>query len=122
MEDLEPLDSDDGDELEAEIMRADHAFGSESVGTTAEEALEGESLDELLAEERPDPPEADEVLALVDDGPVDLEDELVGEGVVERDEFASPEEAAISVRDEAPGATDHEDQHGDQDDEDDFED
>jgi hypothetical protein len=122
MEDLEPLDSDDGDELEAEIMRADHAFGSESVGTTAEEALEGESLDELLAEERPDQPEVDEVLALVDDGPVDLEDELVGEGVVERDEFASPEEAAISVRAEAPGATDHEDQHGEQDDEDDFED
>ena len=41
MEDLEPQDADEGDEQEAEIMRADHAFATESVGTTAEEALEG---------------------------------------------------------------------------------
>src|SRR6266511_3024002 len=69
MEDQEPRDADDGDELEAEIMQADHAFGAESVGTT------------------------------------------VGEAVVERDEFASPEETALTVRDTAPGATDHDDPH-----------
>lgn len=37
----DPWDRDDGDELEAEIMRADHAFGAESFGTTAEEVLAG---------------------------------------------------------------------------------
>ena len=30
---------------------------------------------------------------------------------MQRDEFASPEEAAITVRDSAPGATDHDDPH-----------
>src|SRR5205823_4475824 len=59
MEDMEPQDADEGDELEAEIMRADRAFATESVGTTAEEALEGETLDQRLAEERPERPGTD---------------------------------------------------------------
>ena len=54
-------------------------------------------------------------LGLEDEGVPDREDELIAEGSVEMDEFASPEEAALSVRDEAPGATDHEDPHPDQD-------
>jgi hypothetical protein len=111
MEDEEPRDADDGDELEAEIMQADHAFGSESVGTTVEEELAGESLDQHLAEERPDRPEVDTTLSVVDEGPSDNEEELVGEAVVERDEFASPEETALTVRDSVPGATDHDDPH-----------
>jgi len=111
MEDQEPRDADEGEELEAEIMRADHAFGSESFGTTAEEALEGESLDRRLAEERPDRPNTEEVLSVIDEGPSDDEEELVADAVVERDEFASPEEAALSERDSAPGATDHDDPH-----------
>ena len=119
MEDLEPRDSDEGDELEASILQADHAFASESVGTTAQEALEGESLDELLAEEQPDRPAVDEALEVIDDGLTDDEDELVADTVLERDPFAAPEEAALSVRDSVPGATDHEDQHGEQDDEED---
>src|SRR6266508_2804019 len=81
MDDQEPRDADEGDELEAEIMQADHAFGAESVGTT------------------------------VDEGPADDEEELVGDAVVEHDEFASPEETALTVRDSAPGATDHDDPH-----------
>lgn len=111
MEDQEPRDADEGDELEAAIMQTDHAFGAESVGTTAEEGLRGESLDQRLAEERPERPVADETLSVVDEGVVDDESELVGEAVVARDEFASPEEAAMSVRDDAPGATDHDDPH-----------
>jgi hypothetical protein len=111
MEDLEPRDSDDGDELEADIMQADHAFGSESVGTTIEEELAGETLDQRLAEERPDRPSVDEVLEVIDDGPSDDEAELVGDAVVERDEFAAPEEAALTVRDSVPGATDRDDPH-----------
>lgn len=111
MEDQEPRDADDSDELEAAIMQTDHAFGAESVGTTAEEGLEGESLDQRLAEERPDRPSTDEALSVVDEGMSDEEGELVGDAVTQRDEFASPEEAAMSVRDSAPGATDHDDPH-----------
>ena len=111
MEDQEPRDADESDQLEAAIMQTDHAFGAESVGTTAEEGLEGESLDRRLAEERPDPASVDETLSVVDEGMPDEEDELVGETVEQRDEFASPEEAAMSVRDRAPGATDHDDPH-----------
>jgi hypothetical protein len=109
--DQEPRDADEGDELEAAIMQTDHAFGAESVGTTVEEALEGESLDERLAEERPERPSIDETLSVVDEGLSDEEDELVGDAVTQRDEFASPEEAAMSVRESAPGATDHDDPH-----------
>lgn len=107
----DPWNGDDGNELEAEIMRADHAFGAESKGTTPEEALEGQSLGEALARERPEGRTTEETLGIVDDGALDEEDELVAEGSVEHDDFASPEEAALSVRDEAPGATDHEDPH-----------
>lgn len=111
MEDLEPRDADESDELEAAIMQADHAFGSESEGTTVEEELAGESLDERLAEEQPDRPSVDVALSVVEEGSPDDEDELVGDVVAERDEFASPEEQALSVRDSAPGATDHDDPH-----------
>jgi hypothetical protein len=111
MEDQEPRDADDGDELEAAILQADHAFGAEAVGTTAQEELAGESLDQRLAEERSDRPSVDAALSVVDEGPSDDEGELVGEAVIERDEFASPEESALSVRDDAPGATDHDDPH-----------
>ena len=111
MEDQEPRDADESDELEAAIMQTDHAFGAESVGTTAEEGLRGDSLDQRLAEEQPERPVVDEALSVVDEGIVDDESELVGEAVTERDEFASPEEAAMSVRDDAPGATDHDDPH-----------
>jgi len=113
MDDVEPQDADESDELEAEIMQADHAFGTESVGTTAEEALEGETLDQRLAEERPERPSTDEVLSVADEGVSDDEDELVGEGVLERDEFAAPEEIAVTERDRVPGATDHADPHPD---------
>ena len=107
----DPWEGDDGSELEAEIMRADHAFGAELRGTTAEEAVAGQSLDEALARERPEGRTTEEALEVVDDGVPDEEGELVAEGSLERDGFASPEEAALSVRDEAPGATDHDDPH-----------
>jgi hypothetical protein len=107
----DPWDGDDGSELEAEIMRADHAFGAESKGTTSEEALQGQGLDEALARERPEARPTEDTLGIVDDGALDEEDELVAEGSVEHDDFASPEEAALSVRDAAPGATDHDDPH-----------
>ena len=111
METENPWDEDGGDELEAEIMRADRPFGAELRGTTVEEALAGESLEEELAQERPGRPPTDEAVGLVDDGIPDIEGQLVSDGTLEEDDFASPEEAALSIRDEAPGATDHDDPH-----------
>ena len=111
MRDDDPSDEKADEELEAEIMRADRPFGSDRWGTTPQEALEGEGLDEALAQERPDGRTTEEVLGIEDDGALDEEDELSAEGSIEEDEFASPEEAALTVRDEAPGATDHDDPH-----------
>jgi hypothetical protein len=48
---------------------------------------------------------------VVDEGVSDDEEELVGDAVRERDEFASPEEAALTVRDGVPGGTEHDDPH-----------
>jgi hypothetical protein len=110
-DDVDPRDADETDELEASIMQADHAFASESFGTTAEEELEGESLDERLAEERPERSPTDEVVSVVAEDLSDEEKDLVGDAVLEEDEFATPEEAALSVREDAPGATDHDDPH-----------
>jgi hypothetical protein len=102
-------DEDPGEELEAAIEQADHPFASESFGTTAEEQEEGESLDQKLAEERPDTPSLDVQLALEDFDSPDDEKQLVGQGSLEYDPFVAPEEAAMSVRDRAPGAVDHPD-------------
>jgi len=104
----DPWEDDDGEELEAEIMQADHASGAESRGTTPDEALAGLSIDDALARERPEGRTIEEAVELVDDGEPDDEKDLVAEGSVEHDDFAAPEEAALSIRDEAPGATDHE--------------
>jgi hypothetical protein len=104
-------DGDGGEELEASMLRADRPFGAGLFGTTAEEALEGPPLDRLLARERPEEPAVEEALVVVDEGLSDVEAELVGDGVLERDPFVAPEEAALSARDAAPGATDHPDPH-----------
>ena len=111
MERDDPWEEQDGEEQEAEIMRADHPFGMGLRGTTAAEALEGESIDDELRQERPEAEPVDETFEVEADGTPDVEDELVGEGFLVEDGFASPEEAALSVRDDAPGATDHEDPH-----------
>ena len=111
METEDPWDEDGNDELEAEIMRADRPFGAELQGTTEREALAGESLDDELAQERPQRPSTDEAVGLEGDGLPDVEGQLVSDDSLEEDEFASPEEAALTIRDELPGATDHEDPH-----------
>jgi len=100
-------DEDPGEELEAEIERANRPFGSSSFGTTAEEQLRGESLEDKLREELPSKEPDEDQLALEDSGGADDEDELVATGSYEHDPYVSPEEAAMSVRDSAPGAVDH---------------
>jgi len=44
MEDNEPRDADEGDELEATIMQADHAFGAERHEKTLAVRLEGQVI------------------------------------------------------------------------------
>lgn len=115
MDENRPQDEGDdeveGEELEAEIMQADRPLGADRYGTTVEEELEGEGLDRALAQEQPEPSGTNETWEVVAEGEPDVEDELVGEAVRERDEFASPEDSALSVRTTAPGATDHDDPH-----------
>ena len=110
-------DSDDewddgsGEALEELIEHADHAFGSESFGTTADEQERGEPIDSRLAEERPSRPILDDEPGIIDEDVPDDESEMVAEAVEERDPFVAPEEVAMSVREEAPGAVDHPDDH-----------
>src|SRR5437016_11533664 len=89
----EDPDEDPGEDLEAMIEQADRPFASESFGTTAEEQEEGESLDQRLAEERPDRLTVDTTLAIEDVDAPDDEAELVGQGTIEHDPFVTPEEA-----------------------------
>ncbi|MFL5798446.1 MAG: hypothetical protein ACJ77A_11010 [Actinomycetota bacterium] len=105
----EDLDEDPGEELEAMIEQADRPFASDSFGTTAEEQEAGESLDQRLAEDRPDRRAADLQLVLEDFDVPDDEKQLVGRASQQHDRFVAPEEAAMKVRDEAPGAVDHPD-------------
>ena len=100
-------EEDPRDELEAMIEHADRPYGAESFGTTAEEEEEGESLEERLSEERPDRPTSDVQLAIQEDAAPDDEAQMVGEASVEHDPFVSPEEAAMTIRERAPGAVDH---------------
>ena len=103
-------EEDPGEELEAMIEHADRPFAAESFGTTAEEEEEGESLDEQLSQERRDRPTSEVQLAIEDDAAPDDEGELVGEASLQNDPFVSPEEAAMTIRDRAPGAVDHPDE------------
>jgi hypothetical protein len=100
-------DEDPGEELEARIEQANRPFGSSSFGTTAEEQMQGDSLEERLRQELPSRPPDDVQFAIQDvDGPDD-EAELIATGSYEHDPYVSPEEAAMTVRDQAPGGVDH---------------
>ena len=113
----EDLEEDPGEGLEAMIEQADRPLASESFGTTAEEQEEGESLDQKLGEERPGKPPLDVQLAIEDFDVPDDEKQMVGQGSLEHDRFVAPEEAAMTVRDSAPGAVDHPDDDAGPDDE-----
>ena len=107
VEGSEDLEEDPGEELEAMIEQADRPFASDSFGTTAEEQEEGETLDQRLAEERPTREPLDVQVAIEDFDAPDDEKQLVGRTSLEHDPFVAPEEAAMTVRETAPGATDH---------------
>ena len=106
-----PSDQDEQEELEEEIEQMDRPLGAED-HTTAEEGLEGDSLEERLARELPDRGgrRPEEPTAIVEEDEPDDEPEMVGE-LGEAEGVVSPEEAALHVRDRAPGATDHPDDY-----------
>ena len=108
-------DDGSGEDLEEMIEHADRARGAESFGTTADEQERGEPIDSRLAEERPSRPILDDELGIIDEDVPDDESEMVGEAVGERDPFVAPEEVAMTVREEAPGAVDHPDDYTEQD-------
>jgi hypothetical protein len=110
----EGWDDGSGEDLEEMIEHADHAVGAESFGTTADEQERGEPMDSRLAEERPSRPILDDELGIIDEDVPDDESEMVAEAVGERDPFVAPEEVAMTVREEAPGAVDHPDDHTEQ--------
>src|SRR6266540_3003894 len=103
----EDLEEDPGEDFEARIEQADRPFASDSFGTTAEEQEEGEPFDQRLAEERPSREPLDVQVAIEDFDAPDDEKQLVGRTSFEHDPFVAPEETAMTVRETAPGATDH---------------
>jgi hypothetical protein len=105
-----------GDPGVGEMPVPDRPWGVEEWGTTDFEQHEGEPLDGRLRRENPDrerltraggrlfEPGADGDEGV---GFWDVEPDVVGELDPSHDDMLSPEEAAITVRDEAPGGTDH---------------
>ncbi len=120
------LEGDPGDDpLDTGIAAPDRWSAGESFGTTLAEERQGESLDQLLAEEEPDAdPYADDDLATYaipnDDEPdarsgrlvaedegahPDTEPDLVARDVGIDGGAAGAEEAAVHIQDEPGGAT-----------------
>ncbi len=108
---------DDPDETLDSGYSPPESYRGEGFGTTADEALQGESLDERLRQEEPDADPYAEVGEDLDDGEVgteragrlvdpdggfgeDAEKDLVGEDVGIDGAGASAEEAAVHVVDE----------------------
>ena len=105
---------DDPDETLDAGYSPPESYRGEGFGTTAEEALEGESLDERLRQEEPEPDPYAEAGEDLDDGEVggeragrlvdpdggigeDVEKDLVGDDVGIDGAAASAEEAAVHV-------------------------
>jgi hypothetical protein len=118
------LDGDPGDDpLDTGILPADRWSAGEGFGTTLAEERAGESLDQLLAEEDPDPdpyaeaaepeddpltgddlePRAGRLVAEDEGSHPDTEADLVARDVGIDGGAASAEEAAVHVQDDADG-------------------
>jgi hypothetical protein len=118
------LDGDPGDDpLDAGIVPPDRWSAGEGFGTTLTEERAGESLDQLLAEEEPDPdpyaeaaeaqddplagddlePRAGRLVAEDEGSHPDTEADLVARDVGIDGGAATAEEAAVHVQDDADG-------------------
>jgi hypothetical protein len=106
-----PSDEDPLEELEEEIEQLERPLGVDE-RTTAEETLEGDTLDERLAREVPDQGgrRPEDATTISEDDETDIEPELIGDAAAVEG-IAAPEEAAMHVRDRAPGLTDHPDDY-----------
>jgi hypothetical protein len=110
-----------GDPGVAAMPAPDRPWGAEDWGTTDLEQREGEPLDVRLRRENPDrePPARpgarvhepgtddayDESFIDVEADAIDVEADVVGELDFTSADMLSPEEAAMTVRDSAPGGT-----------------
>ena len=118
------LDGDPGDDpLDTGILPSDRWSAGEGFGTTLAEERAGESLDQLLAEEEPDPdpyaeaaepeddpltgddlePRAGRLVAEDEGSRPDTEADLVARDVGIDGGAASAEEAAVHVQDDVDG-------------------
>jgi hypothetical protein len=124
LEPADTLESDDlrGDVLDTGVDAGEGYRGSTRYGTTAEEERQGESLDQLLAEEEPDvgpdapwsdeddpsdddrasEPRSGRLVAPDEGAHPDAEDNLVAFDVGIDGGAASAEEAAVHLTDEPP--------------------
>jgi|SRR5919108_3680977 hypothetical protein len=104
-----------GDSQEGLLTPGDEPRAADRFGTTAEEQREGETLDEKLAEERPDrrPQRSTSMGRLVEPGSgvTDREKEEVAEEAEEDRSGLSPEETAMREEEEPKGLTDGPDQY-----------
>jgi hypothetical protein len=104
-------DADDPqDQLEDLMESLDRPLGIDD-RTTATEQVEGDSLDEALAREARvrdsnDLGDPKRFEALIDEDEPDEEPELIGEEAPQVDGVQSAEEAAVRIRNDAPGGAD----------------
>ena len=107
-----PSDADPLEELEIAIEDLERPLGSDE-RTTAAEGLEGETLDERLSREVPDQGigrRPTDLSTISEEDAPDDEPELVGDAV-DAGSRPSPEEAAMRIRTDGPGLTDHGDDY-----------
>ena len=101
-----------GDAMEGELPPLEHPQGVEEYGTTAVEQQRPESLEDRVAREQPDLVGADvaEVSPLVPPdtagGLRDPDSDLLGDEEDLLDDTLAPEEAALRLTEDLPGATD----------------
>src|SRR5580692_11094890 len=97
------LDGDPGDDpRDKGVAPPDRWSAGEGFGTTAEEEQEGESLDQLLAEDEPEP-RSGRLVADDEGAHADDEEDLVAHDVGIDGGAASAEEAAVHIQDEDEG-------------------
>jgi hypothetical protein len=107
------VDDDDGESLEEFISEMDRPIGADDA-TTEREQLEGDSIDEFNRREDRYGTRPDTSVDLVDpdgDDGEDVEPDLVADLDEPGEGPEAPEQAAVHVRDDAPGIVDHPDDY-----------
>jgi hypothetical protein len=108
-----PNGADEGEALEDMISAMDRYVGADEHTTAAGQA-EGDTIDERTRREHPQRERPDSSVDLVDDDGadgVDREKDLVADGEERPEGPVAPEQAAIHVRHEPPGAVNHPDDY-----------